>query len=105
MAPTMYPAGDRTPAQQTEFPGLLPTSAVWSLVRQSLRLSERELKIVQGIFDDQDQNTIAATAGVTPETVYRSIQRIYIKNRMGSRRELKARVCAIISTQLKYPAD
>jgi hypothetical protein len=101
----MYPAGNRTPAPEPQLPELLPTSAVWSIVRESLRLSERELKIAQGVFAKQEQDIIAASNGFTPEFVYRSLQRIYIKLRIGSRRELNSRITEILAAHLKYPQD
>lgn len=105
MAPSPSPLDRRSPAEEYQLPEILPTSAVWSFVRQSLRLSERELRIAQGIFAGQDQDSIAAVNGFSSDFIYRSLQRIYIKNRMGSRRELNSRVTSIISSHLKYPQD
>ena len=105
MAPTLYPAGNPRPEEEFNFPEILPTSAVWSIVRESLRLSERELKIAQGVFANQEQDAIAAANGFTQEFVYRSLQRIYIKLRIGSRRELNSRVTEILAAHLRYPQD
>jgi DNA-binding CsgD family transcriptional regulator len=64
----------------------------WLHLGCSLRLSERELRIVQGIFDDQEQESIAAALGISADVVYRTVQRIYTKLRVGSRAELIVRV-------------
>ena len=69
----------------------LPDDA-WLHVRRSLRLSDRELGIVQGLFADKEENSIAATLGISRDLVYRSTQRIYVKLRIGSRRELNSKV-------------
>jgi DNA-binding CsgD family transcriptional regulator len=64
----------------------------WMHLGHSLRLSQRELQIVQRIFDDQEQENIAAGLGIGVDVVYRTVQRIYIKLRVGSRAELIVRV-------------
>jgi len=66
----------------------------WPLLARALRLSARELQIVQAVFDDRDAAVIAASLGITSEAVFRHLQRIYIKLRIGSRAELIARVAA-----------
>jgi DNA-binding CsgD family transcriptional regulator len=65
---------------------------VWSRLRQSLALSDRELQIVQGIFEDHKQETIAFNLGISPHSVNTYIQRIYGKLRIGSRPQLIVRV-------------
>jgi DNA-binding CsgD family transcriptional regulator len=70
---------------------LLPTD-VWRRLPGLHRLSDRELQIVQGIFVGQDQQHIALALGIGEDLVYRTIQRIYIKLRIGSRLELISRV-------------
>src|SRR5579863_4439910 len=80
---------------------LLPVDA-WLYLCGTLRLSSRELQIVQGVFDDLDQAEIARTVSLSPEAVYRAMQRIYIKLRIGSRAELIVRV---MSEYLAYAAD
>jgi len=70
---------------------LLP-GEIWSQLRDSLRLSDRELQIVQGIFEDQKQESIAFTLGISPHSVNTYMQRIYAKLRIGSRPQLIVRV-------------
>jgi len=48
-------------------------------LRDTLKLSDRELQIVQGIFEDQKQETIAYALGISPHSVNTYIQRIYTK--------------------------
>ncbi len=67
-----------------------------------MRLSVRELQIAQGVFGDQDQETIAQALDLPLDVVYRALQRIYIKLHIGSRAELIVRV---MSEYLAYVAD
>jgi DNA-binding CsgD family transcriptional regulator len=68
------------------------TPDVWLHIRDSFRLSDRELQIVKGILAEQEQDVIAQALGVSGEIVYRTTQRIYIKLHIGSRRELREKV-------------
>jgi DNA-binding CsgD family transcriptional regulator len=81
----------RQPVSPTLGSSLLPCD-VWSLLGDSLRLSERELQIVQGIFEDKKQESIAFSLGISPHSVNTYIQRIYGKLRIGSRPQLIVRV-------------
>jgi DNA-binding CsgD family transcriptional regulator len=72
----------------------LPGDA-WLPIRKSLRLSDLELRIAQEVFLGQEQDSIdsiASALAISPDLVYRTLQRIYIKLHIGSRRELNARV-------------
>jgi DNA-binding CsgD family transcriptional regulator len=82
---------DRQPLKSTLGSSLLPCD-VWLQLRDSLRLSDRELQIVQGIFEDQKQESIAYSLGISPHSVNTYIQRIYAKLRIGSRPQLIVRV-------------
>ena len=70
---------------------LLP-SAVWSRMRIALPLSDCELQIVQGIFENQKSESIAYTLGISPNSVNGYVQRIYGKLQIGSRPQLILRV-------------
>jgi hypothetical protein len=64
----------------------------WLHVRKALRLSEKELRIVQGIWLNRDQECIATGLRVSTDLVYRLTQRIFVKLHIGSTRELIWRV-------------
>ena len=89
------------PVHRDREPWFLPYDA-WLHLRGSLRLSDREAQIVQGIFEDEEQESIAKALGISPDLVYRTIQRIYIKLHIGSRAELVVRV---MSEYLAFVAD
>lgn len=64
----------------------------WSRVASSLGLSRRELQIVQSIFDDDKELSMAYQLHISPHTVHTYIQRIYRKLGVSSRCELVVRV-------------
>jgi DNA-binding CsgD family transcriptional regulator len=72
---------------------LLPSSA-WSVLSAALRLSSREMQIVQGVFDDQKEEVIAYELGISPHTVNTYCRRLYGKLRVSSRPQLIVRVIA-----------
>jgi ATP/maltotriose-dependent transcriptional regulator MalT len=99
MAPTFSSswATSSVAAHQTDNlqPGSGPLSdEAWLHIRSALRLSDRELGIVQQIFAGSPQENIAGALAIAPDIVYRTTQRIYIKLHIGSRMELKSRVMA-----------
>jgi DNA-binding CsgD family transcriptional regulator len=97
MVPRLSPRcrGPAVPARQPISPtagaSLVPVES-WSRLRDALRLSDRELQIVQGIFEDQKQESIAFALGISPHSVNTYMQRIYAKLRIGSRPQLIVRV-------------
>jgi DNA-binding CsgD family transcriptional regulator len=72
----------------------LLSADVWFQLGAILELSPRELQIVQGVFDDQKEETIAAELGISPHTVNTHLQRLYRKLRVCSRARLIMRVMA-----------
>jgi len=99
MAPTFSSDWSRSAAaaHQPEIlpPGSGPLSdEAWMHVRSAMRLSDRELGVVQQIVAGSPQENIAGALSIGPEIVYRTTQRIYIKLHIGSRMELKSRVMA-----------
>ena len=86
-----------------EIGGQFIPDEVWSHIQTDLRLSDRELRIVQGVWVDQTPESIALAMEVTYFIVYRTLQRIYIKLHIGSRLELKSRVWASCTAYLAKP--
>jgi DNA-binding CsgD family transcriptional regulator len=66
----------------------------WRLMRLSLRLSARELQIVQCIFDGQIEAAIALRLGISAHTVHTYMRRLYRKLGVRDRCELLVRVFA-----------
>ncbi len=97
MVPRLTPQSPSPPLGAS----LLPCE-VWLRLRDSLKLSDRELQIVQGIFEDQKQECIAFTLGISPHSVNTYIQRIYNKLHIGSRPQLILRV---VSEYLAFLGD
>ena len=64
----------------------------WQEIARRLKLSERELQIVCGIFEDQTESTIATNLGVSPHTVHTHCERLYRKIGATGRIKLVLRV-------------
>lgn len=66
----------------------------WRLIAASLRLSPRELQIVQCIFDGANEATVARALGISSHTVHTHIRRLYRKLGVRDRCELLIQVFA-----------
>jgi DNA-binding CsgD family transcriptional regulator len=63
---------------------ILPYDA-WRVIANSLRISDRELQIVQGIFDDRQEFAIADELKISVHTVHTHLERLYRKLGVSSR--------------------
>jgi DNA-binding NarL/FixJ family response regulator len=75
---------------------ILPYDA-WGAIANSLRISDRELQIIQGIFDDRKEFAIADELTISVHTVHTHLERLYRKLGVSSRVEL---VLCILSEYL-----
>ncbi len=75
--------------------------AEWQALGAVLRLSPRELQVVQGVFDEQKEAALARQIGVSAPTVHTYLRRLYRKLGVASRVGLVIRV---IATQLEHGA-
>jgi DNA-binding CsgD family transcriptional regulator len=75
--------------------------AVWTCIGQRLSLSERELQIVQSVFDDAHQDLIAKELGISSHTVHTHLERLYHKLQVTSRVDLVVRIaeCHVLLCQ------
>jgi DNA-binding CsgD family transcriptional regulator len=67
---------------------------VWTLLGSALKLSLRELQIVQGVFQDLTSESIAHELGISHHTVNTYFQRLYTKLQVSSRPQLIVLVVA-----------
>src|SRR5713101_4899868 len=63
---------------------ILPSDA-WKIIANSLRISDRELQIIKGIFDDQKEFAIAQELTISVHTVHTHLERLYRKLGVSSR--------------------
>lgn len=78
-------------------------SQLWHSVGQSLRLSNRELQIVRGIFDGGSEASIARDLDLSSHTIHSHLDRLYRKLHVSNRCALAVRV---FSEYLKlHPPD
>jgi len=54
-------------------------------IAKSLRISDRELEIIQGIFDDRKEFAIADELKISMHTVHTHLERLYRKLGVSSR--------------------
>ena len=66
----------------------------WRLIAASLRLSTRELQIVQCVFDGANEATVARELGISCHTVHTYVRRLYRKLGVRDRCELLIQVFA-----------
>ena len=64
----------------------------WKVIAASLNLSPRELQIVQRVFHDENEATIAAELGMAPGTVHTHLERLYRKLNVHTRCALVVRI-------------
>lgn len=57
----------------------------WKTIARSLRISDRELEIIQGIFDDRKELAIADELRISMHTVHTHLERLYRKLGVSSR--------------------
>ena len=73
---------------------MLLSNDTWAEAGRSLGLTERELQIVRGVFDNGTEGAIAATLDLSPHTVHTHLNRLFIKLAVSTRAELVQRVMA-----------
>jgi len=63
---------------------ILPHAA-WEVIANSLRISDRELQIIQEIFDDRKESAIADDLTISVHTVHTHLERLYRKLGVSTR--------------------
>jgi len=64
----------------------------WKRLAESLRLSDRQLQIVLGSFDDKTESAMAADLRISPSTVPTHVERLHHKLAVADRSQLVLRV-------------
>ena len=81
---------------------VLPHDA-WKTIAQSLRISNRELQIIQGIFDDRKELAIADELKISMHTVHTHLERLYRKLGVSSRAALVLYILSEYLSSLSPP--
>jgi len=63
-------------------------------IGRSLSLSDRELQVAQGVFDDCTERALADKLGISPHTVHTHIERLHRKLGVTNRVQLILHVTA-----------
>jgi DNA-binding CsgD family transcriptional regulator len=82
---------DSSPYQSQPGASLI-SNDTWPRIRVALGLSPRELQVIQGVFQDDKEESIANDLGISRHTVNTYLQRLYTKLRVSSRSQLIIRV-------------
>jgi DNA-binding CsgD family transcriptional regulator len=70
----------------------LLTNHAWHEIARTLGISNRELQIVQAVFDNQHEADIAKRFKLSPHTVHMHMNRLFKKLNVKSRTELVLRI-------------
>lgn len=68
------------------------SEVAWTEIARSLKLSECELEITRGVFDNLTERAIAAGLGVTEHTVRKHLKRLFKRLRVATRTQMIIRV-------------
>lgn len=79
------------PALPATGPSLV-SATTWHVLQSNLHLSAREVQIIQLVFDDQKEESIAYALNISRHTVNTYVQRLYSKLKIHSRTQLVLRV-------------
>lgn len=66
----------------------------WRAIARRLHLSNREIEVVQGIFDGEKVAAIALDLGISYHTVNTHVERLYQKLGVGNRCQMLTRIFA-----------
>lgn len=81
------------------------TGRAWEQIGRSLGLSDRELQVVRGVFDDQTELAIAGSLGISPHTVHTHFDRLHRKLGISTRTGLVLRVTREFLALTASPAE
>jgi DNA-binding CsgD family transcriptional regulator len=86
----------RVPCAQASHAGSsIFTPGEWQSLARWLKLSAREVQIVQGVFDNHKENEIAGNLNISPHTVHTYLERLYHKLGVAGRVPLVVMVATV----------
>jgi DNA-binding NarL/FixJ family response regulator len=77
--------------------------AAWERLAEKLRLSRREVQILQAMLEDQKEPAIARRLQVSPRTVHTHIQRLHGKLSVRSQPELIIKILTVFLLMTAQP--
>lgn len=84
--------GAVSPGYQAMGGAAIFDESAWGRIACSLRLSNRELEMVRGVFDDRTERFIAGHLGISPHTVHTYFDRLHRKLGVANRVQLILRI-------------
>ena len=89
-------SADKTPSKRPEFDSLFGSAMLsqksWEALGLAAKLSPRELQIVRGIFDNQTEEAIASSLGISRHTIHTYLARLFRKLNATTRTQVVLRV-------------
>jgi len=81
---------NREPARPADSSMFSPEA--WRQIGRSLGLSDREMQIVRGAFDDKTEFAIATDLHISPSTIHTHVERLHHKLFITDRAQLLLRI-------------
>ena len=82
----------RLPQHRKLLGAAILSDHAWSEIAKALRITKRELQIIQGVFDNLTQAAIAHRLNMTEHTAHTHLNRLFAKLTVTTRTELVLRV-------------
>ena len=82
----------RLPQHRKLLGAAILSDHAWSEIANALRITKREVQIIQGVFDNLTQSGIATRLNMNEHTAHTHLNRLFIKLTVTTRTELVLRV-------------
>jgi DNA-binding CsgD family transcriptional regulator len=92
MAMNAQPPINSSGQNRTALGSDLLSECAWDEIACSLKLSDRELEIVGGVFNNRIESTMAADLAISTHTVHTHLNRLFKKLEVTTRAELILRI-------------
>jgi DNA-binding CsgD family transcriptional regulator len=86
------PRVDGTLPHNTPAGASLLSEVAWAEVARSLKLSAREVEIIQAVFDNLKEDAIAVNLGSSEHTIHTHLHRLFGKLRVTTRAQMVVRI-------------
>ena len=82
----------RLPKHRKLLGAAILSDHAWSEIAKALRITRREIQIIQGVFDNLTQQGIASRLKMNEHTAHTHLNRLFLKLTVTTRTELVLRV-------------
>ena len=82
----------RLPKHRKLLGAAILSDHAWSEIAKALRITKREIQIIQGVFDNLTQKGIASRLDMAEHTAHTHLNRLFVKLTVTTRTELVLRI-------------